>query len=453
MRYFMRLAVLIIGGALAAAASPALAEKRVALAVGIDAYDKLPAHQQLEKAVNDARAMGTALGELGFDAAVEVNLSRIDFFAAWQRFLDRLGPGDTAAVFFAGHGVEVGGLNYLLPRDVPRVRTGQDRLLAGASIRFNELMDDLRERKVRVALFIIDACRDNPFRDGTGRSVGGARGLARVEPAEGTFVMYSAGAGEQAMDRLPGPDLSPNSVYTRALLPILATPGLSLQDMALRVREDVAKVAQTAGTRQTPAYYDQLFGKLVLKPGPAAKAPADSTLLRSPGEPTAAAREWARVDKSSLAELETFRRRHLSSPEAEYALARIEELRRQRAPAGVVLAALAGSWRGIYTYTAPGRQPVAFVLNIQVYGEACRGRSEEANTFGTATAAKLFANIECTLIGGTVPPRLVMKKVYDGSGGQTHAVDYVGDLSSDGRSISGTWMINTESGRFRLDRQ
>jgi hypothetical protein len=84
---------------------------------------------------------------------------------------------------------------------------------------------------VGVALFIVDACRDNPFRDGAGRSVGGARGLVRVEAAEGTFVMYSAGVGQQALDRLPGgADRNPNSVYTRTLLPILKTPGLSLRD-------------------------------------------------------------------------------------------------------------------------------------------------------------------------------------------------------------------------------
>src|SRR5262245_40187132 len=275
-------------------AAPAHAEKRLALSVGIDVYDNLPGHEQLKKAVNDARAMGAALRDLGFKTTVEENVPKLALTRAWQRFLNRLEPGDTAALFFAGHGVEIGGLNYLLPRDVPKVVLGEDRGLAEAAIRFNTLMDNLRDRRVRVALFIVDACRDNPFRDNSGRSVGGGRGLARVEPAEGSFIMYSAGAGEQALDRLPGADASPNSVYTRTLLPILASPGLSLQDIAIRVRRQVVEVARTAGRKQTPAYYDQLVGDFVLKAGVAAPKQA----VVSPSE---AERAWPSVkDTTSI---------------------------------------------------------------------------------------------------------------------------------------------------------
>jgi caspase domain-containing protein len=312
-------------------ALPAHAEKRVALTVGIDAYDKLPALEQLSAAANDARAMGTALRQLGFAVTVEENLARLDFLNAWQSFLNKLGPGDTAALFFAGHGVEIGGLNYLLPRDVPKVALGQDKLLAGGSIRFNELMDDLRERKVRVALLIIDACRDNPFRDGTGRSVGSARGLARVEPPEGTFVMYSAGAGEQALDRLSGADLNPNSVYTRTLLPILAMPGLSLQDIAARVREEVVAVARTTGRKQTPAYYDQLVGKFVFKPGVAvspATAPVAPPASPSHAEQLAQFCGLVAVNQS-LAVVMSLAETYRGTPMASCIEAKINELRKQ----------------------------------------------------------------------------------------------------------------------------
>jgi uncharacterized caspase-like protein len=191
MRFFIGLVALVCGAA--------GAEKRLALAVGVDRDDNLPAHELLEKTVNDARAMWARLCGLGFEATVEENLSRSDFIRAWRRFLKKLQPGDTAAVSFAGHGVEIGGLNYLLPRDVPRLAPGEEKVLAAHAIRFNELMDEVRERKVGVSLFIVDACRGNPFRDGAGRSVGGTRELARIEPAEGSFVMLSAGAGEQAL--------------------------------------------------------------------------------------------------------------------------------------------------------------------------------------------------------------------------------------------------------------
>src|SRR5262245_1757881 len=150
MRCTVRLAAslcCVVAGLIAGAAQ---AENRLALSVGIDVYDHLPAHEQLKKAVNDTRAMGAALRDLGFDTAVEENVAKLAFTPAWQRFLNRLQPGDTAALFFAGHGVEIGGLNYLLPRDVPKVVPGEDRVLAEASIRFNTLMEDLRDKKVRV---------------------------------------------------------------------------------------------------------------------------------------------------------------------------------------------------------------------------------------------------------------------------------------------------------------
>jgi hypothetical protein len=110
-------------------------------------------------------------------------------------------------------------------------------------------------------MIILDACRDNPFAaDGT-RSVGGTRGLARVEAPEGTFVMYSAGAGQTALDRLSDNDDDPNSVFTRSLVPLIRTKGLGLQDVALKVREQVVELANSAGFKQTPAYYDQVIGR------------------------------------------------------------------------------------------------------------------------------------------------------------------------------------------------
>lgn len=284
MRYCMALVIAVASAAAwLAGSTPAWAQRRVALAVGIDVYDNLSAIAQLQKAGNDADAVAAALAELGFDSWVEKNLTRLAFTRVWQGFLNKLQPGDTAAFFFAGHGVEIGGLNYLLPRDVPKVGTREEHVLTAASIRLNVLMESLSERNVRVSLLIIDACRDNPFNDGTGRSVGGARGLKSVMAAKGTFVMYSAGEGEQALDRLPGGDASPNSLYTRALLPLLKAPGLSLQDVALRVREEVMALAAAAGHEQMPAYYDKLFGKFVLKAG---AAPAPNYPPHHPGGTT-----------------------------------------------------------------------------------------------------------------------------------------------------------------------
>jgi hypothetical protein len=243
------------------AVTPAFAAKRVALVVGIDAYDNLAATQQLKKAASDAKALGETLQGLGYQVIAAENADRRGFNENWQKFLTAIEPGDEVAFFFAGHGVEIAGQNFLLPRDVPKPQSGEASLVKNESLSVTQLMADLQERSPRVSLVILDACRDNPFNvDGT-RSVGGTRGLARVEAPEGTFVMYSAGAGQAALDRLSDNDDDPNSVFTRSLVPLIKTPGLGVQDVAMKVREQVVTLANSVGHKQTPSYYDQVIGR------------------------------------------------------------------------------------------------------------------------------------------------------------------------------------------------
>jgi hypothetical protein len=114
---------------------------------------------------------------------------------------------------------------------------------------------------------------------------------------------------------------------------------------------------------------------------------------------------------------------------------------------------LAGSWKGRYFYPFPGLPPVEFRLALEHSGNVCRGRTEEPNTFGDPSAPKLFADIECTLTTGPDTAWVALKKVYDGTGGARHRVDYLGQLSVDGRTVSGTWRIGAASGAFCLTRQ
>jgi caspase domain-containing protein len=241
--------------------APASAAKRVALVVGIDQYDNLPAEQQLKKAANDANALGDTLKGLGYQVIVANNADRRGFNESWQKFLSLVEPGDEAAFFFAGHGIEIAGQNYLLPRDVPKPESGEASLVKNESLSVTQLLADLQDESPRVSLVILDACRDNPFAASGTRSVGGTRGLARVEAPEGTFVMYSAGAGQAALDRLSDNDKDPNSVFTRSLVPLIKTKGLGMQEVALKVREQVVSLANGAGHKQTPAYYDQVIGR------------------------------------------------------------------------------------------------------------------------------------------------------------------------------------------------
>jgi len=325
--------------ALVATTAPALAG-RVAFVVGIDRYENLGEREQLRKAVNDANAVGGALAELGFTVHVHENLGRTSFMQAWSRFLNAVQPGDTTAIFFAGHGIELNGRNFIVPSDVPMVGVREQVVLEQASIVIADRLDELRARNPQVSLVILDACRDNPFVDSSGRNMFGTRGgLARMVPARGTFVMYSADAGQQALDRLPGedddPDANPNSVYTRTLLPLLRSPGLGLRDIAVRVRGDVSSLARDIGHDQFPAYYDALEGEVYL-----AGSDGEETASAPPGvgAPALATAEdfraWQTVsDTSSVAVLKAFAARYPDSVYAGFALARVDELESASAPA------------------------------------------------------------------------------------------------------------------------
>jgi hypothetical protein len=134
-------------------------------------------------------------------------------------------------------------------------------------------------------------------------------------------------------------------------------------------------------------------------------------------------------------------------------LARAAEEARKSALAQVVLSDLAGMWRGVYSYSGTGQRPVEFMMSLQVYGNACRGRMEEPNTFGLSSAPRLYANVDCYLVRGSNPARLMMRKTYDGTGGQSHSIDYEGEIASDLRGITGVWQLGTQSGRFSLIKQ
>jgi len=257
----LRLWALVMGLVVAA---PALADQRVALVIGNDAYSSVPV---LQKAAADARTMAASLSKLGFDIDSGANISRTETNRKLQDFLNRIEPGDVALFYFAGHGVEVAGANYLLPIDIPEATPGNEEFLKSEAISLNAVLDGLRDRKARVNILVIDACRDNPFAIKTGRSVGGTRGLALVVPPQGTFIMYSAGAGEAALDRLSDADPEANSVFTRTLAPLLAQGGLSLPELARETRRRVHDLAASAGRSQTPAYYDEVLGDFSFGPG------------------------------------------------------------------------------------------------------------------------------------------------------------------------------------------
>ncbi len=238
--------------------------KRIALVVGNDKYQNLSANAQLQKAQNDARSTAETFTSLGFDVMRGFNLKRRDMNVQLTRLANKIEPGDEVMFFFAGHGVRIEGQNYLLPTDIPPISEANEDLLKSESLRVDRISEMFRKKGARLSVLILDACRDNPYKDTRGRSVGGTRGLAPMDPPEGTLVLFSAGAGQQALDRLSDDDKNPNSVFTRTFLPMIKQEGLELSRLSKLVKAKVRELAKTVGHNQTPAVYDEVIGDVFL---------------------------------------------------------------------------------------------------------------------------------------------------------------------------------------------
>jgi Caspase domain len=225
--------------------------RRVALLIGNSGYTAVPA---LDNSRRDAEAVAAALTGIGF-AVVKLgeDVGREKFLDLLRSFAGEADGADWAIVYYAGHGIEIGGVNYLIPVDA---RLESDRDVALEAISLDQVMAALGGAgKLRVV--ILDACRNNPFaarmkRTDAARSVG--RGLARVEPNTGTLVVYSAKDGEIALDGDSGKD----SPFVAALVRRLPTPGMEINKLFRVVHDDVVK---ETGGRQEPFVYGALPGE------------------------------------------------------------------------------------------------------------------------------------------------------------------------------------------------
>ena len=232
--------------------------KRKALVIGNDVYRSVP---KLENARADARAMGQSLEALGFRVTMAMDQTERSMKETLRSFKSTIEGGDEVVVFYAGHGVQLGSINYLLPVDIG----GQDEeQVRDEAIQMQRILDDMQERRTGFMLMIVDACRDNPFKV-AGRSIGG-RGLAPTSAASGQMVIFSAGAGQQALDKLGAKDKEPNGLFTRLFLREMKKPGVSVDRVLRSVRSEVARLARTVGHEQTPALYDQSLGDFFFKP-------------------------------------------------------------------------------------------------------------------------------------------------------------------------------------------
>src|SRR6202049_4396286 len=253
---------LSVTASLLAFAEPAHAQKRVALVIGNNDYKNVP---KLQKAVNDAHTMGETLKQLGFSVMVAENQTRQAFSETLLAFDKTVSAGDTAFFFYAGHGFEIAGQNFLLPTDVPAASEGQEELVRDASVLADRIIERLQNKKVRTSILVFDACRNNPFERAGTRAVAGSGGLAPMtQLPEGVFSVFSAGPRQTALDRLSNNDDNPNSVFTRTFAKELLQPGQNLVQVAQRTRRVVSEMAETVRHKQIPVYFDQMVDDVFL---------------------------------------------------------------------------------------------------------------------------------------------------------------------------------------------
>ncbi len=230
---------------------------RRALIIGNDTYQSVP---KLANAREDARTIAASLSAVGYQVTLRLDLNEREMKAALRAFSSQVQGGDEVLFFFAGHGVQLGAANYLLPTDIGSDSEAQVR---DEAIQLQRILDDFSDRKAKFTLAMLDACRDNPFRS-VGRSIGG-RGLAPTTAATGQMVIFSAGTGQQAMDKLNQADTNKNGLFTRIFVQEMQRPGVSIDRVMKNVRNQVAELAKSVGHEQVPAIYDQVLGDFFFK--------------------------------------------------------------------------------------------------------------------------------------------------------------------------------------------
>ncbi|WP_375786377.1 caspase domain-containing protein [Bradyrhizobium sp. Pha-3] len=269
--------LLAVAALLLIVCQPAFAEKRVALVLGNSAYRNTA---PLANPVNDASVMAATLKNAGFDVVdFRKDLPAVETRRALREFADLARDADIALVYYAGHGIEVDGANYLIPVDA---RLERDTDVYDEAFSLDRILVAIEPAR-RLRLVILDACRDNPFaktmkRTLATRAIG--QGLAKVEPTSpNVLIAYSAKAGSTAAD-----GDGKNSPFTIALSKFLPTPGLDVRRAFGYVRDEVLK---TTNNRQEPFVYGSLGGEDVpLVPAPAKPAPAAAAAAPTAPAPT-----------------------------------------------------------------------------------------------------------------------------------------------------------------------
>jgi hypothetical protein len=298
----------------------AQADKRVAFVVGNGAYKNVTA---LPNPAIDAKSMARLLRNVGFDVVEGSNLTRDKMTERLLDFGKKAEGADVALFFYAGHGIAVNGINYLLPVDAD-LKSEMDVKLGAAinvDVTLEQTMGD-----AKVKLVFLDACRDNPFaakiRSAKAtRSVNVQTGLAEMKSGEGTLIAFATGPGQTALDG----EVGTNSPFTRALMANIAAPGMEIQQAMTKVR---AQVQEETGKGQLPWGHTNLTGTVYLNQAPTASASAtDASVVAAAPASDVELEFWRSIkDSNKPEELNAYLTNYPNGTFKSIALARIASL-------------------------------------------------------------------------------------------------------------------------------
>ena len=322
---------------------PAQAETRIALVIGNGDYTSVP---PLANPVNDAQLIAESLREVGFEVIERINVNQIEMKRAIRDFgelLDKAGEDGVGLFYYAGHGVQVRGRNYLIPLGTRIERESDVQIEAVEADTVLQTMDFAR---TKLNFVVLDACRNNPFARGF-RSAG--RGLARMDAPRGTLIAYATAPGDTAADGEDG-----NSPYTRALASSITEPGLSVERMFREVRNEVMEKTKD---RQVPWEASSLTGADFFFM-PAVEPPGDVATQHGepdqPGTPPAGTAPdimvWSGIQNSeNPVDYKTFISQFPNSAFVPFAKGRLETIERHQKVAMVLRAPVSADDKlGIY---------------------------------------------------------------------------------------------------------
>ncbi|WP_319239921.1 caspase domain-containing protein [uncultured Propionivibrio sp.] len=291
----------------------AAGEKRIALVIGNSAYKDAP----LKNPANDARDVAAALRKLGFEVIEKTNVAQKEMNRAIVQFGEKLRGDSVALFYYAGHGVQVRGKNYLIPVDAQIQSEASVRVEA---VDVDGVLDQLTISPLNIV--ILDACRNNPF-ERRFRSVGG--GLAQMDAPKGSLIAYATAPGKTAAD-----GDNRNGLYTQELLKHIQTPGLPLETVFKRVR---IAVMAASGDAQTPWETSSLTGDFFFRP-PSGIRPLAAPEAAAPADPAADETvQWREIEHSTdVADFERYLQRFPNSRYAMLAKAVQQRLQGEAAP-------------------------------------------------------------------------------------------------------------------------